>query len=497
MPPQSWQRLLQMSENDTLGLLLNSYMTQSGDQARQTLEAILAQPNAILRIYVRIFGSEKRAALKALADIARRKSGSETLAPLVIRDIDRLIGIEDDKARKSAFRMIGLCAAEACADKLAQALKMERTRFVRPTIILALGNTRSPGRYLGDYFVEPGDPKHVEEERDALRKALGKTVVPLKPFVMILPEYCMLTYMKCEALAAELEAVGCRYKQMGNMFKVRTVDTDKLRCYANRLFDLSRIGDYKTAAMVLDAIGCHGHSYRVEAGAIRPEKRRAFIKDVTSGMEKHGYTDNPSNYTFEIRPVGARLYAVFTDTRFSYRKESIAASINPVAAASIMRLCSPYMRDNASVLDPFCGSATMLIERAYLKPTSSLVGVDISGWAIKAACANRKESGFRIALVHTDILKFTTEPFDEVISNMPFGIRVSNHSENERIYTEFAAKLPSLLKAGGYAFLLTQEKKLFRGAILAQRNLSVVHEENIESGGLCPTLFIIKKERSQ
>lgn len=483
-----------MHKRDELSALLAQYMTQSGALAKQTLEKILAESDVIDRIYGMIFGDDRRAALKALADIARKKQGREVLSPLVLRDADKLIAIEDDKARKSAYKLIGLCAPDACADKLTAALKTEITRFVRPSVILALGNTQDPEKHLKGYVIEPGEEKHMQAEREALKKALGKTARPQKATALKLPETCLLTYTKREALALELAARLCHYEYKEGLFVVKTAQKAKLRCYAEALFDIGAVGDYSTAARALDAIGCQSQNYRIEAGSIHPEKRRDAIRAVSAGMAKHGYHDNPSAYTFELRLWKGRLCAVFADSRFSYRKESIPASINPVTAASIMRISESYMRAGADVLDPFCGSGTMLIERGLLKPTRKLVGVDISGYAIKAACANRKESGQRIALIHTDILEYNATQYDEVIANMPFGIRVSRHADNLRLYAAFVDKLPTLLKQGGHAFLLTQEKKLLRSTLDKQPSLRIIKKEDFEAGGLCPRLFIIKKE---
>ena len=95
---------------------------------------------------------------------------------------------------------------------------------------------------------------------------------------------------------------------------------------------------------------------------------------------------------------------------------------------------------------------------ASQKKTQSLVGVDISTAAIKAACANRAASGLKMALIRSDILSYGAAQYDEIISNMPFGIRVSGHSENVKLYRQFADKLIKLLKDDGIAFLYTQEK---------------------------------------
>lgn len=489
-----------MPHADELTTLVRRYKTEDGTQARQTMESILAIPNAARRVFGLVFSEDQRAALRALADLCRKKNVREEIAPLVAVNADKLIAILDDKARKTAYVLIGLCAPDACADKLVQALKNEKTRYARPSIILALGNTQSPADYLSGYVIEPGEPKHMNEEREALKKALGKAFGFQTIGKLCLPEWTTVTYISKDALIAELDALGLPYREsaLGSLLDVKTADLPMLRCYEHALYDIAPSGNYEQAAKALDAFGCRGYRYRIEAGEISNEKRRDAIRAVSEGLERFGYEDNPSGYAFEIRLTHDRLAAVFPgDKRFAYRKQAIPASINPVTAASIMRLCRPYMRNGANVLDPFCGSGTMLIERAMILPAQSLVGVDINPAAIRAACENRRASGQKMALIHGDALQFGASRYNEIVSNMPFGIRVSKHAENERLYAMFTGRLAKLLEEGGYAFLYTLEKKLLRDSVRKMTSLKIIKEVIMESGGLSPSLYIIKKELSQ
>lgn len=482
--------------NYALEELVKKYITEAGNDKKLLLEQILGIPDSERKIYSMVYSGDQRAALRTLADACKKKKCRDIIKPYVIRDADKLLHIADEKARKTASVLIGLCAPDECADKLSAALKAEQIRFVRPSIILALGNTSDPAKYLKDYVIEPGEDKHVREEADALKKALSKSMTAVQPVDLKLPQRCLLTSLNSKALRLELEANNCNFngnKTIKGSFETDTDDIKKLRCYEDALFHIGARGEFEQAAKILDAIGCRGLSYRVEAGYYSADKRHDIIREVTEGLHKHGYIDNPSAYSFEIRILAGEMYAVFKKERFEYRKQSIAASINPVAAASVMRICLPYMKEDASVLDPFCGSGTMLIERGYIKKAGYLVGIDISSIAIKAACENRKASGFKIALLKGDILGYGGAQFDEIISNMPFGIRVSGHDSNIKLYKAFADKLETLLKDDGAAFLFTQEKKLLRDTIGAKKNFMIVQEENFVTGGLCPTLFIIKK----
>ena len=499
MPLNKWHASLPMLCADELLALVRRYKTEGGIQAKQTMQIMLEDDHAPRCVFDMVFGLDQRAALRALSDMCRKKAVREQISPLVINNADKLMGIADDKARKTAYKLIGLCAPDCCADKLMQALKNEKTRFVRPSIILALGNTQTPEKYLAGYVVESGEPKHMEEEREALKKALAKSFGQHDIINPRLPEWSAVTYIKLGALIAELDhySLPSRSSALKGALEVRTADLDKLRCYQEALYEIGKMGEFELASKTLDSLGCAGARYRIEAGSLRPEHRRDAIRNVSEGLSRFGYQDNPSAYAFEIRLIGRRMFVIFPkDTRFAYRKESIPASINPVTAASVLRLCLPYMKENARVLDPFCGSGTMLIERALIKKTEALVGIDISAAAIKAACENRMASGRKFALIHGDALYFGTGIYDEVISNMPFGIRVSGHRLNERLYADFSKRLSELLDHGGYAFLYTLEKRLLRDSLKALTEFKIIREEVFDSGGLSPSLFIIKKEQS-
>ena len=479
--------------SDNLEGLVSRYAALAGEERRAALEQIRSCENAERRIYGMIAGTQPRAALRALADLCRTEKSRAMVAPLVAQNADKLIALPDAKARKIAYALIGLTAPDACADELADALKNERTQFARPSIILALGNTKEPQKYLKNYVVEPGDPKHMEAEREALKKALGKAAEPGRPQNLHLPSECLLTYIHRTALVAELHGTGIKFSNGPEGTLRVNGDISRLRCRLDALYPAGDRTDYAAVAKTLNEWGCGGLTYRVEAGKLPAEQRRDAIRAVSAGLEPHGYMDNPSAYAFELRIMEGSLYAVFPDTRFAYRKQSLAASIHPVTAASIVRICLPYIKEGGDVLDPFCGSGTMLIERAIAKPAGSLVGVDISPYAIRAAVANRRASGVRFSLIHGDALGFGGRTFDEVISNMPFGHRVSDHAGNVKLYGSLMGRLCTLLKPGGHAFLFTQEKKLLRESAGKQPCLSILAEEMFEAGGLSPTLFIIQR----
>jgi len=476
---------------------LKKYPAMAGAAKKEMLEDMLLQPSAEKRIYKEIDSENQRAALRFLVDVCKKKKYRESITPMVIRDVDKLLSIDDNKARKVACMLIGTCAPNECAQNLLTALETEKTQFIKPSIILALGNSDNPEKYLKNYIIKPGEAKHVDAEKAAIRKALAKTQSKPKTIKINLPEMVIVTALKLSALISELNDKNISYNRVGyNGLNIKTVNLKNLRCYDEALYSIGTIQEFQNAAKVLDSFGCKGLVYRIEAGQLPIAKRRDTIKEISRGLSSYGYIDNPSSYSFEIRPMpDNKLFAVFKDkSRFAYRVAAIPASINPATAASVMQICKPYMKANADVLDPFCGSATMLIERGIIKPVKSLAGVDISEIAIDAARSNCKASGQKVSLIRSDFMNFSITKFDEVISNMPVKNRVADFESDVRLYNLFVKKLGMILNSGGVAFLYTQEKKLLRDEINRNDLLEIVKEEIFDSGGIYPTLFIVKRK---
>ena len=145
------------------------------------------------------------------------------------------------------------------------------------------------------------------------------------------------------------------------------------------------------------------------------------------------------------------------------------------------------------MLDPFCGSGTLLIEREKLTPCDALTGVDIAHAAIDIARENAAAADCGAKFIANDCLRFeANRKYDEVISNLPFGNRVGTHAQNERLYAGLLEKLPQWLKPGGVAVLYTMEFTLLKKLLRETPALRLVAHERTEAGGLMPGIFILQ-----
>ena len=445
----------------------------------------------------------------------------------LIEAVERNLRAESPKLRRNSARLAGALKLDM-TNELIDALKKEDQRFVRPSMILALGSVggEKANEYLTDYSVappaDPSEEKHFAEETEALALALRSlrprgehSFTGLKaPWTIELRAPDLLTAQ----LAAELDERGFEsFDERRASLKTTTADLPGLfeaRCFTEALFP---IGQVKTdadeiarkAAPAMEKLMREAHSgeapYRFRVELALPsgdaDKRQALVKAIASAVESPSLANAPSDYEIELRVEGnernARLFMKlysFRDARFAYRAESIPASMNPAVAAAVLRLAQDYLSVNARVIDPCCGSGTFLIERGLLSPCASLTGVDIAHHAIDVARRNTALAGVNAKYTVNDILRFECHrPYDELIANLPFGNRVGTHSSCEKLYSGLLTKLPQLVKKGGVAILYTMEFTLLKRLIREQgARLTLLSQQRTEAGGLTPMIFIIR-----
>lgn len=441
--------------------------------------------------------------------------------------VSRNLTGENAKLRRNSARLAGALKRGSFVPELISALENETQRFVRPSFILALGSIggEEAKAYLANYKVAPPadetEEKHFREETEALKTAL-RSFAPkeehaftgfTEPYAVELRAPDLLT----QQLKEELSELGFEpYDDRHDSIKVKTADYPALfgaRCFLEALFpvgtaDCVPSAVAKKAAPFMFKLMRSSHSgnppfrFRVELKAeIRdPERRQTLVREIADMCESDGLVNAPSDYEAELRIEGnekgvrlfVKLYTV-KDTRFSYRRESIPASINPAVAASVLRFAQEHFKVGARVIDPCCGSGTMLIERAMLSPCQSLTGVDIAHRAIDAARTNTSLAGVNAKYIVNDILRFECHrPYDELIANLPFGNRVGTHSSCEKLYRGLIEKLPELLKKGGVAVLYTMEFTLLKKIIKENPRVTLIKQQRTEAGGLTPMIFIVE-----
>jgi len=220
------------------------------------------------------------------------------------------------------------------------------------------------------------------------------------------------------------------------------------------------------------------------------EYRRVDLKRaVELGIEErrdHTWRldEEAADVEFWATQIGGELLVAvrLSDEHMRHRDYKIAhrpGSLRPSIAAAMAWLSEP--RDDDIVLDPFCGTGTVLIERAQMARYKNLIGSDRDPGAIRAARENIGPRYKPIEL-HEDwdagSLPLADDSVTKIVSNLPWGIKHGSHAANRRLYADWIAELNRVLASKGKMVLLTSEWRLMRdladrGALAAEKPMRV------------------------
>ena len=448
-------------------------------------------------------------ALSALCSEAKTKAGREAIES-ALGDHAVLYGLLETgtpKERKNVYRLLGALQNEADVPALSRALETETTLFAVPSLILALGSLGAEDALRG-YTVpvseSPETDKHVAAIAAAYDKATQRfqtgAVEPIYRLPAAREILCCAPKGFARELQEELDALGFTGRVQGDAVRILTADVARVyeaTCMVEALLPIAKDVPLESVA-VAKAVGpCIGTSYRIELrGYLRD--RAKLIERLKARLDG---VNAPSRYDCELRIVchgeAADLYWKLWNVpvrRYPWRTGTIPASIHPATASALARYGKKLVGDAPAVLDPFCGSGSLLFAAESAYPCRGLLGVDISASAIHVARENAASAGSRARFVCRDVMRFTTaRGASLILSNLPFGNRVGSHRQNEQLYAHFVQKLPSLLADGGAAVLYTADGRLLERLLRANPRLELLGSIRTEAGGLAPWVFSVRK----
>lgn len=155
--------------------------------------------------------------------------------------------------------------------------------------------------------------------------------------------------------------------------------------------------------------------------------------------------------------------------------------------------------ENRRLLDPFCGSGTILFEAAQIHPNLSIYGCDIDHRVVECARGNAEDVGLeeRIELCQGDAREldktFPGEHFDYIITNPPYGVRFGQHLNFERFYTRVLQQIWHRLQPGGRLVLIAWKRRQFMRALKLTGLFRKELERPIETGDLQPCIYVLNR----
>jgi 23S rRNA G2445 N2-methylase RlmL len=183
--------------------------------------------------------------------------------------------------------------------------------------------------------------------------------------------------------------------------------------------------------------------------------------------------------------VGVRLAQTALHDR-AYQRSHRPGALKPPVAAALLELAE--VKPGHRLLDPCCGTGTILIEAALRGALAQ--GGDLEPEAIYAAGTNAAAAGVALELREMDVraLPHAAASVDRIVSNLPWGRQVAAAADLTALYDRALAELARVLVPGGRMALLVETPALpqllhLRG--LEQREISLF--------GQTPAIFLYER----
>jgi hypothetical protein len=478
--------------------------------------ALISRGSAALPLLLRAFQICEAPIRRRIVFVIGNVVGS---AGASIGDIESTLeaALDDDdwKVRKNAAVILGKVGRRSALDRIASRLKLESDSRIRVSLILALGSLAGPGDVD---LLEQVELRTTEEAAAAQKvldrlRGLSRSMGAIDVRKVISESVSLELW--CRAGAAEIVAEEVRERNLDARVSapdrviVNTPATlENLLAIRSALYPVL-VFEMDAAEGDPEALGRTFSDSAVAAEIKRltleetPRYRLTLSRSMPGWMLKRdwigefalqckGLVNAPTGYSWEliVRSVKRKILlgarpAACSDERFSYRVADIPASLHPTLAAAAIRLCPAGASD--IVLDPFCGSGSLLAERALKGAFRFLIGADIDNEAINAARRNLVHFD-GVGLIRADATRLAIRgTVDVIVSNPPYGQRVVNAGRARRLHEALDSLAVRLLRADGWLVV-------FRPPRFPQpAGLHVTKTLQVDAGGIPVNLIVARK----
>ncbi|MDD6235306.1 MAG: methyltransferase domain-containing protein [Lachnospiraceae bacterium] len=419
-----------------------------------------------------------------------------------IRIFKALLENEDAKVRKNAALIIGMIDEPSCADDLMKAYMNEEKLFVKSSYLAAL-KAYDCSKYRDELInrrdelengcFDDADMKHISAELKELYSIFPHSGLvkhkfhnPNQPVEVIFTTGKDTVEALMNAVGEFKNAAGIKQIFCGVSFKTTEIRAvSSIRIYREMLFPVNGLAPSVKSEIASDIMSGN-LMHLLEAmhdDADKPFRFRVTSKTDTAEAAARiqaasggRLINSPSDYEIEIKLIPSRSggYGImlklhtWSDRRFAYRRDYVAASMKPVNAVMMVYLVRDYLKEDAQILDPFCGVGTILIERNKAVRASHMYGIDTFGEAVAKARINTAAAGVNINYINRNFFDFRHEyKFDEIITQMP---------DDTGVYDDFLDKCAELLSEDGLIIMLSKEKNLIKKQLRLSDKFSLVRE---------------------
>lgn len=186
----------------------------------------------------------------------------------------------------------------------------------------------------------------------------------------------------------------------------------------------------------------------------------------------------------ELAYVGVRLSEHPLHER-PYQRVHLPGALKPSVAAALVELSDPAL--GMLLLDPFCGSGTILIEAGMRG--LSVVGGDYDGSAVATSLKNTRLAGIDARVERWDArsLPLGDDSVGRAVSNLPWGRQIVVDESLSELYERAFGEMLRVVRPGGRIVLLTSLPEL-----LSSFDAICVERLEISLFGQTPTVMIFE-----
>ena len=184
-------------------------------------------------------------------------------------------------------------------------------------------------------------------------------------------------------------------------------------------------------------------------------------------------------------------------SRRQRRRYQHRAALQPTIAYGLLQLAGLAATTRGALLDPFCGSGTILIEAAAVLPEMTLFGSDLVPEVLAGAQRNLEAAGLQDA-VRLQTLDARNLPahypsgrFRLIVTNPPYGLRLGQQLNLYWFYRDFLAAARQVIAADGRLVILVMKAALFEDVLREVAAWEVVHQQRLDAGGKHLRAFVL------
>ncbi|HMO02019.1 MAG TPA: methyltransferase domain-containing protein [Oligoflexia bacterium] len=277
---------------------------------------------------------------------------------------------------------------------------------------------------------------------------------------------------------------------------------------------LNQLTDYlkkQTGAwrLVTTADGAHFNRKLMAQWLTRQLKeRKVFLENQANSKQLHSKIKSPANHQDKISElwfflIDENFYVasqLFRSDTLPHRQQRIAerqGSLQPTIAAAIYYLTKTKITA-PTILDPCCGTGTLLSETLAQSPLAKVIGIDIDPQATKAAIQNLQNFKQQTLILRANSSKIplNSNIVDLVISNFPFGKQFGAPETNPELYFNILNECARVTKNNSQLVILTSDENAITSSV-NQLNLSIKKKIKVKTQGLWSLLFFLEKKKSK